>query len=314
MKRTKQNDDNFIMLPTVDFCFKELMRNPKVRKGFIAAVLGKKPEEIRDTTLIPTELRKESEDDKLGILDVLVEPADETKMNMELQVSYFECWINRVLFYLSKIYSGQIREGEEYDRLHRCIHVGILDFIHFPNDKKCCRKLAFCDVETGEQYTDLMEMYVLELQKLPPEDLNEKGIIRWMRFLGGKNREEFEDMAKKDEYIEEAYNELKKLSHDEQMRMEYELRQKAIRDHNMMMKTARKHGYESGYEMGEKHGYEAGDKHGYEAGEKHGYEMGERLALKKIIDKLTGDGRTIEETAELLGLEPEMVEEISKME
>ena len=184
MKRTKQNDDNFIMLPTVDFCFKELMRNPKVRKGFIAAVLGKKPEEIRDTTLIPTELRKESEDDKLGILDVLVEPADETKMNMELQVSYFECWINRVLFYLSKIYSGQIRGGEEYDRLHRCIHVGILDFIHFPNDKKCCRKLAFCDVETGEQYTDLMEMYVLELQKLPPEDLNEKGIIRWASSAG----------------------------------------------------------------------------------------------------------------------------------
>ena len=122
------------------------------------------------------------------------------------------------------------------------------------------------------------------MKKLPPEDLNEKGIIRWMRFLGGKNREEFEDMAKKDEYIEEAYNELKKLSHDEQMRMEYELRQKAIRDHNMMMKTARK----------------------------QGYEMGERAALKKVIDKLTGDGRTIEETAELLGLGVEMVEEISK--
>ena len=246
MKKEKQNDDNFIMLPTVDFCFKELMRNPKVRKGFIAAVLGKNPEEIRDTTLIPTELRKESEDDKLGILD----------------------------------------------------------FIHFSQDKKCFRKLAFCDVETGEQYTDLMEMYVLELQKLPPEDLNERGIIRWMRFLGGKNREEFEDMAKKDEYIEEAYNELKKLSHDEQMRMEYELRQKAIRDHNMMMKTARKHGYESGYEVGEKRGLEIG--------EKKGEKRGERLALKKIIDKLTGDGRTIEETAELLGLEPEMVEEISK--
>ena len=152
------------------------------------------------------------------------------------------------------------------------------------------------------------------MQKLPPEDLNERGIIRWMRFLGGKNREEFEDMAKKDEYIEEVYNELKKLSHDEQVRMEYELRQKAIRDHNMMMKTARKHGYESGYEMGEKHGYEVGEKRGPEIGEKKGEKRGERLALKKIIDKLTGDGRTIEEIAELLGLEPEMVEEISKME
>ena len=101
-------------------------------------------------------------------------------------------------------------------------------------------------------------------------------------------------MAKKDEYIGEAYNELKKLSHDEQMRMEYELRQKAIRDHNMMMKTARKQGYE--------------------AGEKHGYEKGERLALKKVIDKLTGDGRTIEEAAEFLGLGVEMAKEISKGE
>ena len=46
------------------------------------------------------------------------------------------------------------------------------------------------------------------------------------------------------------------------MRMEYELRQKAIRDHNMMMKTARKHGYESGYEVGEKRGLEIGEKKG----------------------------------------------------
>ena len=37
------NNDNFIMLPTVDFCFKELMKNPKVRKGFVGAILGKDP-------------------------------------------------------------------------------------------------------------------------------------------------------------------------------------------------------------------------------------------------------------------------------
>ena len=34
-----RTDDEFIMLPTVDFCFKELMRNEKVRKGIIAALL-----------------------------------------------------------------------------------------------------------------------------------------------------------------------------------------------------------------------------------------------------------------------------------
>ena len=94
----ERNNDSFIMLPTVDFCFKELMRNPKVRKGFIAAVLGKDPGTIRRTTLIPTELRKESAEDKLGILDVLIELEDGTNMNMEMQVTYFEYWTNRVLY------------------------------------------------------------------------------------------------------------------------------------------------------------------------------------------------------------------------
>ena len=112
----KREKDNFIMLPTVDFCFKELIQNPKVRKGFIAAILGKAPKEVRRTTLVPTALRKESEDDKPG-----------------------------------EIYTGQIKEGEDYDKLRKCIHVSILEFVHFPQDKKCCRKIVFCDAETGEQ-------------------------------------------------------------------------------------------------------------------------------------------------------------------
>ena len=66
------------------------------------------------------------------------------------------------------------------------------------------RKIVFCDAESGEQYTDLMELHILELKKLPPEDQSEDGLIRWMRFLRGKSRKEFEEMAKKDEYIEEA--------------------------------------------------------------------------------------------------------------
>ena len=54
-------------------------------------------------------------------------------------------------------------------------------------------------------------------------------------------------MAKKDEYIEEAYNELKRLSLDEQKRMEYELRQKAVRDYNTQIKGAeKKRGIETG--------------------------------------------------------------------
>ena len=175
-----RTDDEFIMLPTVDFCFKELMRNEKVRKGIIAALLGVRPEEIKETRLLPTVLRKEYEDDKYGILD------------------------------------------------------------------RCYRKITFCDTKTGEIYTDIMEIHVLELGKLPPEDQNEEGIIRWMRFLNAKSRKELKEMAKQDEYFGEAYEELERLSADEKKRLEYETRLKYKRDKYAQLHYATRIGREEG--------------------------------------------------------------------
>ncbi|HJB81724.1 MAG TPA: Rpn family recombination-promoting nuclease/putative transposase [Candidatus Mediterraneibacter intestinavium] len=239
-------DDKFIMLPTVDVCFKSLMNNPKVRKGFIAALLNVAPETIAETTLLPTALRQDYPDDKLGILDVRVSLEDRQQFDMEMQVAYFEYWDARILFYLSKIFTDQLKKGEPYENLKKCIHVSILDFIYFEDDDDCHRTICFCDEKTGKKYTDLMEIQILELKKLPKELKNDPDILNWMRFLGGKTRREFEAMAKKDEYIEEAYRELEKLSADEQAKLEYEAREKAIRDHNSQMNSALKRGMEKG--------------------------------------------------------------------
>ena len=162
--------EDFIMLPTVDFCFKELMQNENVRKGIIAAILNRHPDEIVNTELLPTILRKDSEDDE------------------------------------------------------------------------CYRRISFCDVKTGKEYTDLMEMHILELPKLPPEQKSETDLMQWMRFLNGKRREDFEKMAKKNSCFEEAYKELDKLSADEKKRLEYEARQKAIRDRDILIKTGENRG------------------------------------------------------------------------
>ena len=108
--------------------------------------------------------------------------------------------------------------------------MSILAYDHFPDDKECYRRIAFCDTKTGKLYTDLMEMHILELSKLPPEEKNETSLLQWMRFLGGKTRKDFEEMAKKNSELEEAYDVLDKLSADEKKRLEYETRQRAIRD------------------------------------------------------------------------------------
>ena len=67
-----------------------------------------------------------------------------------------------------------------------------------------------------------------------------------MRFLSGKNRKNLKRMAEKNSNIQEAYNELDRLSADEKKRLEYEARQKAIRDKNILLKTGETRGIEKG--------------------------------------------------------------------
>ena len=237
-KRTDEwKKDDFIMLPTVDFCFKELMHNENVRKGIIVAILNVSLEEVEDTTLMPTILRKESEDDKYGILDVKVKMKSGILIDFEMQVIYYDCWEKRTIYYLSKMYTEQLKAGEDYDKLQKCIQVSILDHVLIREDDKYYRCISFCDTETGEKYSDMLEMHILELPKLPPEQQNETDLMQWMRFLGGKNREDLKRMAEKNSNLREAYDELDRLSADERKRLEYEARQKAIRDKNILFKT-----------------------------------------------------------------------------
>lgn len=288
MTQETQNREEFIMLPTVDFCFKELMQNARVRQGMIAALLGVEPEEIEETILLPTILHTEYPDDKYGILDVKVILKNETKMDFEMQVTAVSYWTKRILFYLGKMYTDQLKAGESYDKLKKCIHVGILDFIHFPDDDRCYRKIIFCDKDTGKEYTDLLEIHVLELKKLPEKEQNESGIIRWMRFLGAKSRKEFEKMAKEDSYIDEAYEMLKHMSADEKKRLEYEAREKAIRDYHSQMQASR------------------------EEGRKEGREEGKKEGVASIITNMLRKGKSPEEIADMTGEDLEEIQEIQK--
>ena len=296
--------DNFIMLPTVDFCFKELMQNPKVRKGFISALLNLSPDEVEDTVLLPTLLPRDSADDKLGIMDVRVLLKDGTQMNMEMQVKYFEYWDERALFYLSKMFDSQIRKGESYEKLQKCIHVSILDFIHFPNDNKCYRRIHFRDDQTSQLYSDKMELQILELKKLPPEVKTGEDVLAWMRFFSSKSKEEFQNMAKTNEYLDEAYNTLLNLSADEKKRLEYEAREKALKDYNTQISSAEKRGLKAGEEIGRKAGEEIGIRKGKELGK----ELGVQEARQ--VFKLYMQGKSPEEISSLCNISIDKVRQI----
>ena len=57
-------------------------------------------------------------------------------------------------------------------------------------------------------------------------------------------------MAEKDPYIKEAYKVLENISADDEKRIEYEAREKAIKDYNTQMLSAEKRGVQQGIQKG----------------------------------------------------------------
>ena len=246
----EKTDSSFFMKPKIDFCFKELMQNPDVRKGFLAALLYLPPDEIRETRLLPTHLRKRGREEKLGILDVRIYLNNNTQIDVEIQLSFFKFWEERSIFYLCKMYTDQIEAGDEYKELEKCIHVGILDFELFPEDEEFYSRFHLWEDNRPRLYTDKLEVHVLELPKLNRHQYPETTLLKWARFINAEKKEELEEMAKTDEYIEKAYDQLVHLSADQMKKLEYEEREKAIRDYNHQVKCY----WEDGVEAGKKEG------------------------------------------------------------
>ena len=232
------SEEDFIMKPYIDWCFKELMRNPNTRRGFIAELLELPPEQIGNTTLLENELPKRSEEEKKGILDVHVLLENGTQLDIEMQVIYLKYWDDRSLFYLCKMFSSQLQKGEDYDQLQKCVHVSVLNFTYYKNDDICYRKAQIYDQKTGNLYSDKLELQVLELSKIPKEYHHPDGIIAWMKFFRGGKKEDLKEMSKGNFYLEEAYEDLMEMSQDEEKRRAYEARERAIRDQLSLQRQA----------------------------------------------------------------------------
>lgn len=149
-----------IISPKLDFSFKRLMANEKVRRYLVSDILGIPVERIKSVRLLNTFLQKRYRKQKLGILDILVELDDGTKINFEMQVKIYDHWDKRSLFYLTKMYVDELKTGEDYGKLKRCVHVSILDF-NLTDSEKYHSVYRLRDVD-GIEFSDLLEIHVIE--------------------------------------------------------------------------------------------------------------------------------------------------------
>ena len=268
------------MKPKVDFAFKELMADKIVRIGFIAAVLAVPAGNIRSAVILNTELQRTHPEDKPGILDVRICLNDETEIDIEIQINPLSIWADRSLFYLSKMYAAQISAGDSYRLLKKCISISILDFRLFADSGEFYSCFHIREDTRHTLYTDKMEFHVIELPKLPEElKKDSSDLLLWAKFLNAERKEEFEMLAEKNEEIRKAYERLQVMSQDEKKRMEYEAREKALRDHNEVMLEATERGIAQGIEIGKA----AGLAEGRAKGRAEGIEIGRLEAAKELL-------------------------------
>lgn len=112
-----------------------------------------------------------------------------------------------------------------------------------------------------------------------------------MRFLGAKSRGNLKK-PEKDSYMEEAYEMLKHMSVDEKKRLEYEAREKAVRDYHSQMQGMREEDFAEGKEQGKK--------------------ARKMRKVTSIITNMLRKGKSPEEIADLTGEELEEILEIKK--
>ena len=130
-----------------------------------------------------------------------------------MQVAAYEYWAERTLFYLSKMFTEQIHEGEGYDVLEKCIHIGILDFEIFEDTDAFYSRFHLWEDSRHIKYSDKLELHVLELPKLAKHQYPETELLSWMQFINAETEEEFlQEMGETKEHVLLRLKEKFKLS------------------------------------------------------------------------------------------------------
>ena len=265
-----------------DYAFRELFSYENVRKQILSDVLGIPLEEIREVRVTTPFLWKRLARQKQGILDMALELNGNSKVNVEMQVRRQSAWTKRELFYLAKMFTEGLKAGQDYERLCRCVSIGLLDFKLTEREKY--HSVYRLREEDGTELTDLLEIHIVEMSKTLR---GTEAVDDWIRLFNAKSEEDLKMIKVKNAGIREAVMALKEMSLRKNLRYLYEERQKQIRDRRG----------EDAYIRNQ----------GKEEGKAEGKTEGKTLKLISQVRKKIRKNNSAEEIADMLEEEPAVI-------
>jgi len=252
------------LTPRYDYVFKQIFgqeSSKDILRAFLSDVLRLPDDELAEITILNPFLDKEFPNDKLSILDVLVETKKGTKINVEIQY-HLDSMIPRMIYYSCRLFTKQLKEGIGYNELNRVITIAITDF-KVTDSEHYHEYYHLKGGYSNDTFSDLIEINLIELPKVPK--VRDSALWDWATFLKSESKEDFEKIAGQNENIKKAVDIVRKVSADDR-EFAYALsREKAIRDHitriserENAIKNATEQALEDGLEKGLKEGLEEG--------------------------------------------------------
>ena len=274
--------------PKMDIIFQAIfgeVGSENITKDFLEKILKRKIEKI-SLAQNPI-LRRELKSDKLGVLDIITELDGKEKCNIEMQLIDKNNIIERMLYYWSKIYTKQIKAGEDYNKLEKTIVILIADF-NIKGLEEVTYHSTWKIMETNYAkkliLTDKLELDIIELSKIKGRENEKDQLLDWLIFLENPESERVTLKMEENENLKDAVEKLNKISEDEKMQRIIELREKAIRDEHAI----------------------------YEKGVNDGVEKGSKEKELQIAKNMLKKGIKESDIKEITGLTKEEIEELKR--
>lgn len=292
-KSNKTKENVKLLKPKNDIVFQNLFtkNNVGITKAFAEALLEEKIDKISINE--DKELLRENPNDKLGILDLEIDVNNNEKVDVEIQLVDKKNFVQRLLFYFSKLYQSQIKKGSNYMDAKRVVLIAIIDYPFDLTESIEEMETIWQIMEKTHRnlvLTNYFELHILELEKVRNTYLKDKNNekAQWMLFLDDPNSMEVQEIMEDNKEIKEATVVVRKMSEDEKMQRLADLREKAIMD--------------------EKAIYEAG----IDKGIKQGIEQGIEQRDTEIVKNMLSANMPIEQISKLTGIDIEKIKSIAK--
>jgi predicted transposase/invertase (TIGR01784 family) len=242
---------------TNDYVFRRVFaeKNPGALAEFLSAVTNIPIDELQSLEVDDPHLYREHEDGKSGEIDIRVHTKSGSIIHAEIQIRNEQAFAERIIFYSARLFSGQLKKGQEYIDLNKTISIVITDFVLLDENPDYFNTFRWYNHENGTLLSDMQEIDILELPKLTESDDNTQ-LWQWMKLLKLRRRDEMEALAKDNQAMKDVVVTIREMSADEAERMRAEAREKEIRDRLGQLGYA----FEQGEKRGEKQGEKRGEK------------------------------------------------------